>query len=682
MNRIIAAVFLFALGCKSAPPSGIEVMGAEAQRAYLEPYVAALDDSHVSFAIGSVDAVKSRGEKARIAVVEDLDCGECFEVEAQGDFRFVAHGGNKLGAQYALSQLLENLGYGFFHPRHIKTASFPLDVSLAAVASARVVPEQTRRGLHLHTLHPTEQMYDFWLPGDDHLVGAKRVIDWVVKNRGNHLQWVGLDDIQKDPATLAAWRLHTQAIVAEAHARGLTTGLAIQLFGKSNLQNAFDLLDDPIPVDTRAEIRRRLVPVLDALPFDLLDISFGEFFEADSEAFVQTLNQFVEVANELSPGISLGATIHVGNYPNLRVTYRGETLLYYFLVKFADARLVPWIHSVMYFNLFEDAGGAYLHQQFDEHRDYLLTRLKNGQSMVYFPESAYWVAFDINVPTYLPLYVRSRWLDLQKIRDAGTPLTEHVLFSSGWEWGYWLNDASTLRMGVTLPASWGELLQQQLKAYGPAGVKVADALTALGDAQHDGLIIQRLAAYLAGRDQLIDAGELRGIVSQPDRLEFSEFAAKNKADRDAFITPHLANLRALEAAHATALAALESSGADLNDRFIAEMRDGVEVTQHRLQFVIALWAATAAFADGQSATASLADADAAFAAGMAVVNRRRPLMHDPEPRRIIGDDLKNPTFYQYGYLREAQSLCFWNRERAQAHNLIEQAGVQVPGCVL
>jgi hypothetical protein len=46
-------------------------------------------------------------------------------------------------------------------------------------------------------------------------------------------------------------------------------------------------------------------------------------------------------------------------------------LLYYFLIKFANPAIVPWVHTTMFYNLYEDTGLAYLHTEFDEHRAYL-----------------------------------------------------------------------------------------------------------------------------------------------------------------------------------------------------------------------------------------------------------------------------------------------------------------------
>jgi hypothetical protein len=58
-------------------------------------------------------------------------------------------------------------------------------------------------------------------------------------------------------------------------------------------------------------------------------------------------------------------------------------------------------------------------------------------------------------PTHTPVYLRSRHLDLTRLNAVGH-LDDHVLFSTGWEWGYWLTDALALRMTYSLPATWDE----------------------------------------------------------------------------------------------------------------------------------------------------------------------------------------------------------------------------------
>ncbi len=346
---------------------------------------------------------RARGNGLHVVVIDDSikGCEGCYRLERTSDRAVEVHAGDALGAQYGLTALLEEMDFRFMHP-HATFAPIALRFPTGSAAFDDVhAPDIARRGLHLHTLHPTDGMMDFWLPGDDELERAKRVVDWTIHNRGNHLQWVGLDDIQS--GNPAAWQAHTTAINDYAHSRGITTGLGIQLFGNSNLQEAWDLVDVPgDPVAEDAEMRERLAVIGD-VGFDVLNLSFGEFFGAEPAAFIDAAERSYDAMQEVAGPVEVPTVIHVGNFDDLRVEWDGRDLLYYFLAAETDRDLKPWIHTVMYYNLFEDAGGAYLHDEFDEHRDFLLDALSAGEPVGYFPETAYWVAFDINVPTYLPV---------------------------------------------------------------------------------------------------------------------------------------------------------------------------------------------------------------------------------------------------------------------------------------
>ena len=79
--------------------------------------------------------------------------------------------------------------------------------------------------------------------------------------------------------------------------------------------------------------------------------------------------------------------------------------------------------------------------------------------------------------------------------------------------------------------------------------------------------------------------------------------------------------------------------------------------------------------------AAIAKAQAELDAVKPIMTRRRKAMHDPDPKSLLGNT-PNATFYQYGYLRDANSLCFWEREMAQVRFLVLQVSEPVPGCVL
>ena len=678
MTRFLALSVFVVAACGPRAESGVTVLSTSK----VEPLAAATIQYSGDPTLKLVVSTDPKGDGPRrpgfvIALVERTDCTQCYRLDGEGDHVTVT-GGAPLGLQYGLAHALELFGYRHLHPWK---ASVPATLARAdpAALGKEYAPEvDQRRGLHLHTLHPIESLYDFWTPGPANLEGALRTIDFVVKNRGNYLQWCALDDINTNSATLAAWRTHNKAIVDAAHARGVKVGIAIQLFGKSNLQNAFDLIDedpDPIP-----EMKRRLHLLLDGQGFDNINLSFGEFFAADPAVFVAQVNAAYDAMQEVSPGVEVSAPIHVGNYPDLRVTYMGTTQLYYFLVRYANPAITPWIHSVMYFNLYEDAGLAYLHEDFREHREFLEDRVRAGKPVGYFPESAYWIAFDNSIPIYLPIYMRSRFTDFQRLKAAGQ-LRDHTLFSTGWEWGYWQTDAATLRMGFTLPASWDVAVKDNFAPWGEKGVKLGALISRLGEVQHHALLGKRLAAYVSGRDQLIDAGKALGIVSQPDRVQFDELAKLMPNARAAFVASTLDPLQKL-AEDVTALdAELKALGLADADPWLAEMNDAFDITARRFRFVNALYRASLSYAEGNGDAGWLAQAELELDAAKLTVARRRKRLHDPDPKPILRAT-PNPTVYQYGYLREADTLCFWLRERAQARALILQTGDFVPGCVL
>lgn len=677
MKKLSALVCVVFFASCPAPDDGEVVVFMTAEdEALVRDGLAYLGDARVKTRVSPrpAEQLGTRGG-ASIALVTDARCDDCYRLDGEG-VKLTAKGGGALGRQYALWHALEALGFRFTHPWYAhRPAAFtraPADVLGRDFEPA----VKKRRGLHLHTLHPTESLADFWVPGEKNLEGAKRTVDFVIKNRGNYIQWCALDDILRFPDTQPAWLTHTRAITDFAHAHGVKTGVALQLFGQSNLQNAYDLIDDDTG-DVVPEMERRLHLLLDGAGFDALNLSFGEFFGAEPARFVEEVDATYAAMQRVQPGVEVMATIHVGNYDNLRVTYMNERLLYYFLIKFANPAIVPWVHTTMFYNLYDDAGLAYLHDEFDEHRDYIEARLRAQQPVGYFPESAYWVAFDINVPVFFPVYVKSRHTDLQRL----TGLDDHVLFSSGWEWGYWLTDAATLRMSYGRSNEWSDVVKDVYGGWGETGAKAADLIARLGEAQHRALIVERLAAYVAARDQIIDAGDRLGIFSQPDRPEFSEIAAMTPAQREAFRAQVVAKLK-VHADELTALAA-EADALDAgDDRVLVELQEGVRVTAARVRFSHAVFAAAVAFGDGASTGALLASADADLELAKTIVASRRRRFWDPEPLSLVATTQVNATFYQYGYLREGDTLCFWQRERVQLRNLIFGRADTVPGCVL
>lgn len=610
-------------------------------------------DADVSAAIQSTvdhlpwDDVSLNTPDPTIELRTDGEGEGCYTIE--GGDRWIVHGGDLLGAQYGLAAILEGFGFRFLHP----TDTFaPAELGDGVTVGESACPAMARRGLHLHTLHPIEALAAFW--SDDDPDRAEQVMDWVVHNGGNHLQWVALDEM--DPA----WATRTANLVDEAHARGLTTGIGVQLFGSSNLQLAFDLVDGDVD---DAEMQERLHTLSDGIDWDHYSLSFGEFSGTDPETFIDATNRASAAMAAVKPTATVSATIHVGNFDDLRVEYDDQEMLYYFLVQYADPRIIPWIHSVMFYTLYATAGGAYNHEHFDEHRAFLEARIAAGEPVGYHPETAYWVAFDDSVPLYLPLYMKSRAMDL--FRAEG--LEDQVTFSTGWEWGYWQNDRSVLRMGYDGGADWDAQVRQM---YAPIDPAIGEAVIALAEEQQEALLNEALTPWMASRDNIMDVGRGMGILSQPDRPAVETVAAYDEAERAAFratvIDPLLAHAERVEAI-------AQPSGTPWAD----EVRDGLQIDAARARFAAAIWEAVLVDADPDA----FSRADAALSEAEGIVARRHAALHDQDDRWIAAS-WDNATIYDYGYLGNANDLCFWRRERILARNLILGETGTDPGCAL
>ena len=623
------------------------------------------------------DVAASNRSGPRIALLADGPCAECYRIDGAGG-RYVIHAGAPLGLQYGLAELLEAMGVRFFHPQATYVPHPLQSPDGAAALGQDFAPQKRVRGLHLHTIHPIEAYQALWasdLDADQDDRAALAIVDWIIANRGNYIQWAALDDVYVDGGPTDRWHARARAVIDYAHAHGVRVGIGVELFATGNLQNSANLLGAGDDVNNPGPaIHARLHPLLDGLPFDRLDVSFGEFFGADPSVFVNALDATWTASQDVAPGIEVAARVHLGNYPNLQVTYMGQTMLYYYLVQFADPHIIASVHSVMFYDLYEDTGGAYLYDDFSTHRQFLLNRLAAGLPAAYLPEDSYWVAFDDSVPLYLPLYQRSRWLDLSQI---GPQLQEHVLFSTGWEWGYWQNDYAALRMSYRLPERWDAPLAQMFAPWGEQGRALAMQIAALGELQHDYLIGKRLTAYLAGRDQIIDAGAAMGIVSQPARTSLADVIAMTPDQRARFAAAVVDPLGELGDKTEAILQAIEAIGSD--DPWFAEVRDGVAIDLQRTRFAEASYRAAIAYADGGGDGGWLARTEAALGQARTIVDRRHHELHALDAKPLVSH-FRNSTLYDFGYLYMAQTLCYWNREHAQLRNLILSENNPDPGC--
>ncbi len=462
-------------------------------------------------------------------------------------------------------------------------------------------PLVAQRGLQFHTLHPIEYLAVFNEPSAANLADAKRVVDWLVKTGQNYVQWALLSTVD-----FATWLPYAQQIVTYAHSRGVNVGAVVQLWAGAALQNNFDLVQDA--ASWQPEMDAQLANLMQ-IPWDVVDIALGEFKTMEAASVVSWLSHATAQLASTNPTVQLNVQNHVGDYPQTWVPYDGQTIFYYQLPQFSDARLGMSVHSLFFFDLYRD-WAMYAHPDFHLQHDFLLKELPTRR-VNYFPESAYWVTADISVPVFLPEYVVARLNDIQglagDIAAKGLPpMNGHVMFTSGHEWGYWMTDYLTAKMLWDPSTTVDALFADYASSYGACADGVAGTLSQFTALQTKYLFDARLAPDVRGEDTTVDIGYDADIFTIPRRVQFEDVVAMAEPDRAAFEASVVAPLEALGAQiqplEDAMAARCPTADAQLSP-WCDELWDGIEIVRLRVQHAAELYRATLAYARGDATSA-------------------------------------------------------------------------------
>jgi hypothetical protein len=220
------------------------------------------------------------------------------------------------------------------------------------------------------------------------------------------------------------------------------------------------------------------------------------------------------------------------------------------------------------------------------------------------------------------------------------------------------------------------------RPLGADGVTVSALLTEVAEVQRTALIDQRLAAYVAGRDAYIDLGDSQDIHSQPDRIVARELVALAASDPTAFTDFEATTLTGLDA-FATKLRGFADAAkgyANSDQKALREIADGLEVTALRVRYATQIYRIALALGREQPTEALFAEAEATLESAKAVVAKRHGDLWHPDATKLTTSS-KNLTIYPFGYLTQANTLCFWARELVEVTNLRDGTTKTIPGCV-
>lgn len=342
-----------------------------------------------------------------------------------------------IGISFGLYGLLqEQLWFAFYHPKQSvipKLEFWPLTEDFLWQAT----PRFDKKGFHLHTMYPLELTEPLLNPDcPNGIQQAKEYIDWLVRNQQNYFEFNLLesDDLNR-------WVNYIKPVVDYAHARGILIGLNISLH--MTQQKAFMLYKNfPTSLKSAKKQIEENLDILFQTNWDVIamETSTTEFTQGNASK-VQQLQLYVTdlVVNKHHAHLA-GREYVVQKNNILGKTTTTDSLTE--AEQLLDANRAVSIHTVMFYSLLDHKAPVCE----NENLLHLLDLLKKEQKIRetwYYPESAYWGAFDNSVPMLLMPYLQARLDDILLMDSLN--VKGHLTFSSGWEWGYWLIDWSIAR---------------------------------------------------------------------------------------------------------------------------------------------------------------------------------------------------------------------------------------------
>jgi len=581
------------------------------------------------------------------------------------------------GVSFALYGLLqEKLAFRFYHPKRTlipRYGEWPLPTHFLFIAT----PRFDKKGFHLHTLHPIELAEQFNNPCyPDSLAEIKEYLDWLVRNQQNVMQFFLLRGVDRK-----RWGAHAQAIVNYAHQRGVMAGVEISLAMLQ--QQAFQSITLLRPYPSyRGQIDRSLSWLFQAKwDFVTVDPTMGEYLPNLGRTLPSTMDYLLkEVAGRYHAKPFVATHVireKIGRKPGKAGTLPvGEEMG-------ADAPYTTkagmLLHSVMCYSVSEPKAPVYgnLNQCFVLERG---KREINRREVWYWPESAYWVAFDNSVPLFLLTYLDARWSDMESMERIG--VVNHLTFSSGWEWGYWLIDWSIARW------SWRYRDNGKIVPSGP----LSPLHDLFPDRRMDRLWGEALSLqnhYLKEKELLPLMAALTPFTESPwpfrrpfqPEPDFTSYYLLHEAPTstvehllqgpvaalDAYADKMERIVREMEEATSRRTAAGKGETAELRS-LSAELSRSLEVTalraRHRSLTLRALMAKRAERPAGVGNAAELLTAAAAIRCrALGLVHRQEALYRYPVT--LIARKRRSLTAYPFGYLYPVSDLIFWQREEEQ-----------------
>jgi hypothetical protein len=582
------------------------------------------------------------------------------------------------GAMHALYTIAADLGVRYLEPEQGVTLP-ALDPAARLPWSYRGQPVKPRfvvRGFHEHTQHPVPASDFFLRPEPELRPYASRYLRWLARNRQSFASFQMLKTVP-----LASWRPYIKELLAEAHGLHLRIGLVVSFVDEQ--QNNYKLVRAERAAPAEQQIEEELDAFV-ALGFDAITVQIGssEFTKPDEKSALAWMNA---AARALAPHrVPLYAWVHT--LCTLKTAAGGY---YYHLPLEADPAVGAWVHTTMLYTL-EHPAPVYGCSDFKQQLAFL-ERADGKRPQVYFPETAWWLGFDNNLPLALPLTGWSRAHDLLAA-TARFALDGHVTFTTGREWGYWQYDHYLTRATWDGKLGWSEYLDELAPVFGEHGAALAGVLKEWTALQRRHLYEENpsIIFYLAGELPQDEMGEVAGILARSPKLAFGKLLDYDDAAFAAWKKKDYELLERMRGEHAALLARLPASAPGARGspgQLYHETRETLHLYVRRIEHALELyagveaargWARAPAPRDPALKASAEAAARVRLAKARAISDEVRKVVAAMEPGYRYPVELlsrKKPeslTSYPFGYLYETSSGLFWTRRDDQLALVIDR----------
>lgn len=600
-----------------------------------------------------------------------------------------------IAAMYALYALADLHGARYHHPEETflpgqnPGATLPWMSDFSGEVDS---PRFPLRGFHEHTQHPTP-MSDFYLrpdDGEEFRPFVSRYMKWLARNRQNVASWQMLKSVDLD-----AWDPYISDIIKEAHDYGIKVGM-VTSFSDEQQNNFKIVLPDRTTsegvVMTEEEQIRDVITRFDGMGFDFYTFQIGssEFTKPGDKLTVDRLNYAAEVSKSLDSGPELFTWIHM--ICSLEDDQGGY---FYHLAGEADGSVGTWVHTVMFHDL-EHPAPVYDCENFHHQRDFLKQELPE-RPQVYFPETAWWLGFDNNMPLVLPITGWTRSWDIKE-ELKGLDMRGHITFTTGREWTYWQYDHFLTKSTWDESFDWPAYLEWVSQMYGDQGDEVALVLDewALLQKKHFFDENPEIYFYLSGELTQDEIGAKAGILARRPKIAYQEVVGYDEETFNTWKTRDLDMLIRMKGEFEEVLARFPepptpSSKSDaLQVKLAYEVWAGLHLYVLRIEHAIELYTGVkdvrewtrlyqsgTAYDDPRRETlrmAAMQHLDAAkslSAKAQAVILKVSSTTYRYSAELLTQPKPESPTSYPIGYLQETEEAYFWTRRDVQLDQLIE-----------